>query len=126
MSGGEQQMLAIGRAMMAKPRVLLLDEPTEGLDPETADAVLADVLSATEGQSVVLVTHRLAGLAGFDEVVVLDVERAVMLSLLPLLLDTLPPSELLLLLAAYKPLPFLDCGCGSILTFSVRVANLID
>jgi ABC-type transport system involved in cytochrome bd biosynthesis fused ATPase/permease subunit len=71
-SGGQRQRLLLARALLADPPVLLLDEPTEGLDPETADAVLADVLSASEGQSVVLVTHRLTGLARFDEVVVLD------------------------------------------------------
>lgn len=71
-SGGQRRRLLLARALLARPPVLLLDEPTEGLDAETADAVLADLLSATVGHTVVLVTHRLAGLADFDEVVLLD------------------------------------------------------
>jgi thiol reductant ABC exporter CydC subunit len=71
-SGGQRRRLLLARALLARPPVLLLDEPTEGLDAETADAVLADLLSATTGHTVLLVTHRLAGLAGFDEVVLLD------------------------------------------------------
>jgi ABC-type transport system involved in cytochrome bd biosynthesis fused ATPase/permease subunit len=71
-SGGQRQRLLLARALLADPPVLLLDEPTEGRDAETADAVLADVLAATAGHTVVLVTHRLTGLAAFDEVILLD------------------------------------------------------
>jgi ATP-binding cassette, subfamily C, bacterial CydC len=74
-SGGQRQRLLLARALLADPPVLLLDEPTEGLDATTADAVLADLLAATEGHSVVLVTHRLAGLARMDEVLLLDAGR---------------------------------------------------
>jgi thiol reductant ABC exporter CydC subunit len=74
-SGGQRQRLLLARALLADPAVLLLDEPTEGLDPDTADAVLADLLSASAGRSVVLATHRLTGLAALDEVMLLDAGR---------------------------------------------------
>lgn len=72
LSGGQRQRLVLARALLADPPVLLLDEPTEGLDPATADALLADLLSATEGRTTLLATHRLSGLAAVDQVLVLD------------------------------------------------------
>ncbi|MFC0528134.1 thiol reductant ABC exporter subunit CydC [Phytohabitans kaempferiae] len=76
LSGGQRQRLALARAVLLDPAVLLLDEPTEGLDPAAADEVLAGVLAAARG-AVVLVTHRLRGLAGLDEIIVLDGGRVV-------------------------------------------------
>ncbi|MEC4017542.1 thiol reductant ABC exporter subunit CydC [Streptomyces sp. H27-D2] len=77
MSGGQRQRLLLARALLADPPVLLLDEPTEGLDPDSADEVLADLLDATRGRTTLLVTHRPAGLAAADEVIVLDGGRVV-------------------------------------------------
>ena len=62
MSGGQRQRLVLARALLAGAPVLLLDEPTAHLDPETAERLMDDVLDATEGQTVLLITHRPEGL----------------------------------------------------------------
>ncbi|MEU3362831.1 thiol reductant ABC exporter subunit CydD [Streptomyces pseudogriseolus] len=77
LSGGQRQRLALARALLADFPVLVLDEPAEHLDLPTADALTADLLTATQGRTTVLVTHRLAGLDAVDEVIVLDAGRVV-------------------------------------------------
>jgi ABC-type multidrug transport system fused ATPase/permease subunit len=72
MSGGERQRLALARALLADFPVLVLDEPGEHLDVATGDGLLADVLAAAADRTVVAITHRLQGLEGFDEILVLD------------------------------------------------------
>ena len=68
LSGGERARLGVARAVLAERPVVLLDEPTAHLDHATATAVLDDVLSATDGRSVVMVSHRLEALGRFDTV----------------------------------------------------------
>lgn len=62
LSGGEQQRVGLGRALMTRPRVLLLDEPTSALDPETARRLLTTIARLAKEQAlcVIMVTHRLS------------------------------------------------------------------
>jgi thiol reductant ABC exporter CydC subunit len=75
MSGGQRQRLVLARALLADAPVLLLDEPTAHLDPETAERLMEDVLDATVGQTVLLITHRTEGLERMDEVVRIEAGR---------------------------------------------------
>jgi thiol reductant ABC exporter CydC subunit len=76
-SGGQRQRLGIARALLADFPLLILDEPGEHLDTVTADAITADLLDVTQGQSTLLISHRLAGMEDLDEVVVLDAGRVI-------------------------------------------------
>ncbi|MGH3315899.1 MAG: amino acid ABC transporter ATP-binding/permease protein, partial [Nocardioidaceae bacterium] len=75
LSGGQRQRLALARALLADFPVLVLDEPTEHLDTQAADALTRDLLDATAGRTTLIVTHRLRGLEDVDEIVVLDAGR---------------------------------------------------
>ncbi|MGY5532111.1 thiol reductant ABC exporter subunit CydD [Streptomyces sp. C-3] len=77
LSGGQRQRLALARALLAGFPLLVLDEPAEHLDLETADRLTADLLAATRGRTTLLITHRLAGLEAVDEILVLDEGRIV-------------------------------------------------
>ena len=80
LSGGEQQMLAIGRALMTQPRFLMLDEPSQGIMPRLVDDILAAVGRVRDlGVTVLLVEQRLVeALAIADRAYVLQTGRIVM------------------------------------------------
>jgi len=71
-SGGERQRIALARALLADPPVLILDEPTASMEPQTAKALMADLLAVTVGRSTLLITHDLDMLDQMDEIVVLE------------------------------------------------------
>ncbi|WP_313486681.1 heme ABC transporter ATP-binding protein/permease CydC [Pseudescherichia sp.] len=72
LSGGELRRLAVARALLHDAPLLLLDEPTEGLDATTESQILDLLERVTQGKTVLMVTHRLRGLSRFDRIIVMD------------------------------------------------------
>ncbi|WP_426839930.1 heme ABC transporter ATP-binding protein/permease CydC [Glaesserella parasuis] len=68
LSGGEQRRLGLARLLLSSADILLLDEATEGLDRDTEQQILKQILSHTQGKTLLMITHRLNGLEQFDRV----------------------------------------------------------
>ncbi|ATY03368.1 heme ABC transporter ATP-binding protein/permease CydC [Klebsiella aerogenes] len=72
LSGGELRRLAIARALLHDAPLMLLDEPTEGLDATTESQILDLLSEVMRDKTVLMVTHRLRGLARFNQIIVMD------------------------------------------------------
>jgi ATP-binding cassette subfamily C protein CydC len=72
LSGGERQRLAIARALLKAAPILILDEPTANLDPQTERQVLDTLFATMQSKTSLLITHRLVGLENVDEIIVME------------------------------------------------------
>lgn len=71
-SGGERQRVALARVLLQDTPVLILDEPTVGLDPRTERELLSTIFRTTEGKSLIWVTHHLLGAELMDEIIFME------------------------------------------------------
>lgn len=78
LSGGQRQMVALTRMVLGSPRVVLLDEPTTGLDLQTENIVLKGLNHWSRGRTMVVVTHRLQVLNIVDRIIVMNEGRVMM------------------------------------------------
>lgn len=72
LSGGQRQRIAIARALLKNAPILILDEPTVGLDAVTEELIMETIRKLMAGRTTIMITHRLTGLETMDEIVVLN------------------------------------------------------
>jgi ABC-type multidrug transport system fused ATPase/permease subunit len=72
LSGGERQRICLARALLQRPDCLVLDEALTGVDVEMERAILGDLRVLFEGRTLVVVTHRLSSISGFDQIVLFE------------------------------------------------------
>jgi ATP-binding cassette subfamily B protein len=90
LSGGERQRLAIARSLLARPALLLLDEPTASLDARNEQLLRETLAAASADRSLLVVAHRLSTVLDSDQIVVLDGGRVVARGTHEELLDSSP------------------------------------
>ncbi len=99
-SGGERQRVALARVLLQNTPVLILDEPTVGLDPRTERELLSTIFQSTTGKTLVWVTHHLVGAEEMDEIIFMEHGRILMRGTHAELMDREP---------RYRNLYHLDC-----------------
>ncbi|WPN65638.1 type I secretion system permease/ATPase [Pseudomonas sp. P9_35] len=72
LSGGQRQLVSLARSLISRPKLLLLDEPTSAMDTQTESVFIQHLKRATEGQTLVVVTHRPSLLDLVDRIVLVD------------------------------------------------------
>lgn len=77
LSGGQRQLVSLARSLLARPRLLLLDEPTSAMDSQTEALFLEHLKRATVGQSLVIVTHRPSLLTLVERIIVVEEGKVV-------------------------------------------------
>lgn len=102
-SGGERQRIALARILLQNTPVVLLDEPTVGLDPKTEQSLLATIFDALQGKTLLWITHHLLGVHQMDKVIFLENGKITMSG---------PHAELMARNAHYRQLHHLDYPAG--------------
>jgi ATP-binding cassette subfamily C protein CydC len=77
-SGGERQRIALARILLKNTPIVILDEPTIGLDPKTERDLLRTMFNALQGKTIIWITHHLIGVENMDDILFMDQGRIIM------------------------------------------------